>query len=102
MEVKVSDMHCNTTFAMTGAVENIFSNGYNMEEEYETMYEEDVPMYNYEDEDAFSDVDYDSDDCKVSLSKKRYEDDDSEDEIWEDEEEDEEISNAIHLQLLRE
>lgn len=93
---------------MTGAVENIFSNGYNMEEEYETMYEEDVPLYNYEDEDAFSDVDYDSDDCEASLeanlSKKRYyEDDDSEDEIWEDEEEeDEEISNAIRLQLLRE
>lgn len=83
---------------MTGAVENIFSNGYNMEE-----YKENVPMYNYEDEDTFSDVDYDSDDCEASLNKKRYyEDDDSEDEIWEDEEEDEEISNAIRLQLLRE
>jgi len=101
MEVKVSDMHCNKAFAMTDAVENIFSNGY-MEEEYDTMYEEHIPMYNYEDEDAFSDVDYDSDDCEVSLRKKRYEDDDSEEEIWEDEEEDEEISNAIHLQLLRE
>lgn len=103
MEVKVTDtnMYCNQAIAMTGAVENIFSNGYNMEE-YETMYEEDVPMYSYEDEDAFSDVDYDSDDCEASLSKRRYDDDDSEDEIWEDEEEDEEISNAIRLQLLRE
>lgn len=106
MEVKVTDtnMYCNKAIAVTGAVENIFSNGYNMAEEYE----EDVPLYNHEDEDAFSDVDYDSDDCEFSLSKKRYfEDDDSEDEIWEDEEEkeeeeDEEISNAIRLQLLRE
>ena len=101
MEVKVTDtnMYCNKAIAMTGAVENIFSNG----EEYELcstgVYEEDVPMYNYEDEDAFSDVEYDSDDCEASLSKKRYFEDDSEDEIWE-EEEDEEISNAIHLQLL--
>jgi len=105
MEVKVTDtnMYCNKAIAMTDAVENIFSNGYNREEEYETMYEEDVPLYNYEDEDAFSDVNYDSDDCEANLSKKRYfEDDDSEDEIWEDEEEDEEISNAIRLQLLRE
>ena len=86
MKVKVTDtnMYCNT--------ENIFSN--------ENMYEEDVP-YNYEDEDAFSDVDYDSDDCEASL--RRSEDDDSEDEIWEEEDEDdEEISNAIRLQLLRE
>ena len=104
MEVKVTDtnMYCNQ--AIAAAAENIFSNGYNMEEEYETMYEEDVPLYNHEDEDAFSDVDYDSDDCEASLSKKRSydEDDESEDEIWEDEEEDEEISNAIRLQLLRE
>jgi hypothetical protein len=104
MEVKVTDtnMYCNKAIA----TENIFSNGYNSEEE--TMYEEDadVLLYNYEDEDAFSDVDYDSDDCEVNLSKKRYseddDDDDSEDEIWEEEEEDEEISNAIRLQLLRE
>jgi hypothetical protein len=84
-------------------VENIFSNEHEMEEEY--MYEEDVSMYNHEVEEAFSDVDYDSDDCEVSLRKRRYgEDDDSEDEIWEDEEEekDKEISNAIRLQLLRE
>lgn len=80
---------------MTNAVENIFSNG----EEYE----EDVPMYNYEDEGAFSDVDYDSDDCEANLKKRRHdEEDESEDEIWEDEEDDEEISNEIRLQLLRE
>ena len=96
-------MYCNKAIAMTGAVENIFSNGNNMEEEYETMYEEEeeVPQYNYEDEGAFSDVDYDSDYCEAKLSKKRcFEDDDSEDEIWEDEEEDDEI--ATRLQLLRE
>lgn len=79
---------------MTGADENIFSNGYNM-----AMYE-DVPLCNYEDEDAFSDVDYDSD-----AGCRYFEEDDSEDEIWEDEEEkeekDEELSNAIRL-LLRE
>jgi hypothetical protein len=100
MEVKVTDtnMYCNKTVVMTGAVENIFSNGYSGEEEYETMYEKDVPLYNYED--AFSDVDYDSDDCKANLKKRCFEDDDSEDELWE--EEDEEISNAIRLQLLRE
>jgi hypothetical protein len=103
MEVKVIDtnMYCNKAIAiaMTDAVENIFSNGYNNEEEY--TYESD--MYNCEDEDAFSDVDYDSDACDANLSKRRY-DDDSEDEIWEDEkeEEDEEISNAIRLQMLRE
>lgn len=88
-------MYCNKNIV---AVENIFSNGYSGDE-YE-MYEEDVPLYNYED--AFSDVDYDSDDCEANLSKKRcFEDDDSEDELWE-EEKDEEISNAIRLQLLRE
>ena len=93
-------MYCNKAIATTDAVENIFSNGYEMEEEY--MYEEDVPLY--EDIDAFSDVGYDSDECEVNLDRKRYydEDEDSEDEIWEDEEADEEISNAIRLKLLRE
>ncbi len=101
MEVKVmtTNMYCNNTFAATtGTVENIFSNGREEEE-----YEEDIPMYEEkENEDAFSDIDYDSDDCAARLNKRRYDDEDSEDEIWEDEEEDEEISNAIRLKLLRE
>ncbi len=74
-----------------------------MEENYyEDMYEEDIPLLDYEDEDAFSDVDYDSDVCEASLNRRPFNEDDydSEDEFWE--EDDEEISNAIRLQLLRE
>lgn len=100
MEGKVTDTNMYFNESTTSAVENIFS--YRMEED---MYnEEDISMYNYEDEDAFSDIDYDSDDCEASLRMRRY-DDDSEDEIWEEEEEeeeDEEISHSIRLQLLRE
>lgn len=80
---------------MNCAAENIFSDGYDMNETVDVS-------YNYEDEDAFSNVDYNSDDdCKASLRKKHFDDSDSdsEDEIWE---EDEEISNAIRLQMLRE
>lgn len=98
MEVKATNtnMYCNIP-------ENIFSN---MQEEgdsaYYEMYEEEIPLYDYEEEDAFSEVDYDSDACEASLSKRRPLDEefDSEDEFWE--EDDEEISNAIRLQLLRE
>jgi hypothetical protein len=91
MEVESIDtnMYCNKN--ITETVENIFSNG--------CEYEED--LYDHDD-DAFSDVDYDSDDCEASLMKRRYDEDDSEDDIWEDDEEDEEISEAIRLQLLRE
>jgi len=90
-------MYYNDTVTdIANAVENIFS--------YEHQYEEDVPTINYDDEDAFSDVDYDSDECEAKLYNKRY-DDESEDEIWEDEQdeqEDQEIANTIRLQLLRE
>jgi hypothetical protein len=86
--------------------ENIFSNGYNMEEDYDGRdYDEHIDVhYDYDDEAAFSDVDYDSDVCEASLNKRRCfdEDYDSEDEFWEEEEDDEEISKAIRLQLLRE
>jgi hypothetical protein len=101
MKVKVTDtnMYCNKAFADTTVVENIFS-GSEMEEEY--MYEEEVTMPDYEEEDAFSDVEYDSDDCEVSIRKRANDDDDEEEEIWEEDEEDEEVSNAIRLQLLRE
>ena len=90
-------MYCNKA-TTTCAVENIFS--YGMEDKQLC---EDIPTYNYEDEDAFSDVDYDSDDCEANLNKGRC--DDSEDEIWEEddnEKEDEEISNTLRLKLLRE
>jgi hypothetical protein len=71
-----------------------------MEDEYNTeekhAYERDIE---YDDDDAFSEVSYDSDDCDANLKNGCFDEDDSEDEIWE---EDEEISNAIRLQLLRE
>jgi hypothetical protein len=63
--------------------------------------EEYIPQHEYEDEDAFSEPDYDSDVCEANLND--FDDEESEDEIWEDEEDkDEEVSNELRLMLLRE
>lgn len=85
------------SYEQVNAVENMSQNNVYNE------YEEDVPTYNYEDEDAFSDVNYDSDECYENLTRRRPDEEDSEDEIWEvDEEEDDKIiSNEMRLQIMR-
>lgn len=52
----------------------------------------------YEDDDGFSDVDYDSDVCDARMNDE----DEEEDEMWEDEDEDPKIAANIRLNLLRE
>jgi len=95
MEVKVTDTNMYSNNNNVTSMENIFS----MENENGDM--DNVSLYE-DDEDAFSDVNYDSDECSYELAKGKFSDE-SEDEFWEDEdEEDVEMSNEIRLRLLNE